>query len=87
MIGNRRQAWVLYGVMAALYGDVPADLSLCPNSAGTPILEHAGIETAPTAGQPGGNMEGKEVRFGIAASGLFADVTTASPRGSVNSHA
>jgi potassium-transporting ATPase potassium-binding subunit len=53
--------------------------------AGTPHLESARIETAATVLQPGGNMEGKEVRFGIAASALFADVTTGASCGAVNS--
>jgi len=84
MIGNRRQAWVLYGVMATL---VLLFLIVCivPEQAGTPILKQAGIETAASPDQPGGNMEGKEVRFGIAASGLFADVTTGFTTGAVNS--
>jgi K+-transporting ATPase ATPase A chain len=84
MIANRRQAWVLYGVMGALM--VPF-LVLCvlPEQSGTPILMHAGIESHATADQPGGNMEGKEVRFGIAGSGLFADITTAFTTGAVNS--
>jgi len=84
MIANRRQAWVLYGVMGALM--VPF-LLLCivPEQSGTPIMTHAGIESRATADQPGGNMEGKEVRFGIAGSGLFADITTAFTTGAVNS--
>jgi potassium-transporting ATPase potassium-binding subunit len=53
--------------------------------AGTPHLQHAQIATAATATQPGGNMEGKEVRFGIAASTLFATVTTGASCGAVNS--
>jgi K+-transporting ATPase ATPase A chain len=84
MIANRRQAWVLYGVMGALM--VPF-LLLCvvPEQSGTPTLTRAGIASQATADQPGGNMEGKEVRFGIAASGLFADITTAFTTGAVNS--
>ena len=84
MIGNRRQAWVLYGVMAAL---VVLFLIFCvaPEQRGTPILTHAGIETGATVDQPGGNMEGKEVRFGISASSLFAAVTTAFTTGAVDS--
>jgi K+-transporting ATPase ATPase A chain len=49
------------------------------------MLTHAGIDTGATADQPGGNMEGKEVRFGISASSLFADITTAFTTGAVNS--
>ena len=84
MIGNRRQAWVLYGVMGTL---MVLLLLLCvmPEQSGTPMLRHAGIETSATADQPGGNMEGKEVRFGIAGSGLFADITTAFTTGAVDS--
>ena len=103
MIGNRRQAWVLYGVMGSL---VVLFLLLCVvrEQQGTPILTHAGIEstaTVPTVApwravragiesnasvdQPGGNMEGKEVRFGIAGSALFADITTSFTTGAVNS--
>jgi len=84
MIGNRRQGWVLYGVMATL---VVLFLLLCviPEQSGTPTLAHTGIETGATADQPGGNMEGKEVRFGVAASSLFADITTGFTTGAVNS--
>jgi potassium-transporting ATPase potassium-binding subunit len=83
MIGNRRQAWVLYGVMGALLL-IFLPLTVLSEQAATPTLAKAGIETAATQGQPGGNMEGKEVRFGIAESGLFATVTTSFTTGSVN---
>ena len=84
MIGNRRQAWVLYGVMGVL---TVFFLLLCvvPEQRGTPMLTRAGIETRATVDQPGGNMEGKEVRFGVAASSLFADITTGFTTGAVNS--
>jgi potassium-transporting ATPase potassium-binding subunit len=84
MIGNRRQAWVLYGVMAALMVLLML-LCVMPEQSGTPVLQHAGIDTNATDSQPGGNMEGKEVRFGIAASSLFADVTTSFTTGAVDS--
>ena len=84
MIGNRRQAWVLYGVMGALLLMV-LPLVVVPEQAGTPLLAKAGIETVASATQPGGNMEGKEVRFGVVQSGLFAGVTTTFTTGSVNS--
>ena len=54
---------------------VPADHDRA-EQAGTETLAKAGIETAASSRQPGGNMEGKEVRFGIVQSGLFAGVTT-----------
>ncbi|MGD0314676.1 MAG: potassium-transporting ATPase subunit KdpA [Xanthobacteraceae bacterium] len=84
MVGNRRQAGVLYGVMGTL---MVLLLLLCvmPEQGGTPMLRHAGIETTATVNQPGGNMEGKEVRFGIAGSSLFADITTAFTTGAVDS--
>jgi K+-transporting ATPase ATPase A chain len=53
--------------------------------AGNPILAKLGIQTEATAGQAGGNMEGKEVRFGIANSALYATVTTDASCGAVNS--
>jgi potassium-transporting ATPase potassium-binding subunit len=83
MIGNRRQAWVLYGVMAAtLLLILP--VTITAEQAGTPVLSQAGIEMQATGDQPGGNMEGKEVRFGIAESGLFGVITTTFTTGSVN---
>jgi K+-transporting ATPase ATPase A chain len=84
MIGNRRQGWVLYGVMAAmLLMFLP--VVVAPEQGGTPLLAKAGIETTAAVNDPGGNMEGKEVRFGIVQSGLFAAVTTLFTTGSVNS--
>ena len=84
MIGNRRQAAILYGVMGTL---VILFLLICvvPEQSGTPSLKQAGVQTSATVDQPGGNMEGKEVRFGIPGSALFAAVSTASSDGAVNS--
>ncbi len=84
MIGNRRQAWILYGVMGALLL-VFLPITAVYEQKGTPALAQAGIEMQPTAGQPGGNMEGKEVRFGITESALFGVITTSFTTGSVNS--
>ncbi|MBV8248387.1 MAG: potassium-transporting ATPase subunit KdpA [Comamonas sp.] len=84
MIGNRRQSWVIYGVMGALLLAFLA-LAVVPEQSGTPLLQQAGIEMQASPGQPGGNMEGKEVRFGIAQSALYAAYTTAFTTGSVNS--
>jgi potassium-transporting ATPase potassium-binding subunit len=83
MIGNRRQAWILYGVMGALLLLV-LPVAVLSEQAGTPALARAGIETAATSSEPGGNMEGKEVRFGITDSALFGVVTTSFTTGSVN---
>jgi potassium-transporting ATPase potassium-binding subunit len=83
MIGNRRQAWVLYGVMTAMVlMFVP--IAVVFEQAGTPFLAEQGIELQPGADQPGGNMEGKETRFGISGSSLFGVVTTSFTTGSVN---
>ncbi|HXW27312.1 MAG TPA: potassium-transporting ATPase subunit KdpA, partial [Xanthobacteraceae bacterium] len=84
MIGSRRQAWVLYGVMGAM-ALMFLPVVVAPEQGGTPLLAQAGIETTAAADASGGNMEGKEVRFGIAQSGLFAAVTTLFTTGSVNS--
>jgi potassium-transporting ATPase potassium-binding subunit len=83
MVGNTKQGWALFGAMAAL---AIAGMVVCISAeqAGTPHLANAHIETAATAFQAGGNMEGKEVRFGIAASALFATVTTGASCGAVN---
>ena len=84
MIGNRRQAWVLYGVMGVLLL-LFLPMVVVPEQLGTPLLAHAGIDLSPSSLQPGGNMEGKEVRFGIAQSALFSSITTTFTTGSVNS--
>ena len=83
MISNRRQAWVLYGVMGAMLLLI-LPVTIVAEQAGTPTLSQAGIEMHATGDQPGGNMEGKEVRFGIAQSGLFNVITTTFTTGSVN---
>ena len=84
MVGNPKQGWAIFGAMAAI---ALAGILACigAEQAGTPHLVAAHIETSATALQTGGNMEGKEVRFGIAASGLFAAVTTGASCGAVNS--
>jgi potassium-transporting ATPase potassium-binding subunit len=62
MIGSRRQGRVLYGVMVAMVV-MFLPVVVASEQAGTPLLAKAGIEAKVTATQPGGNMEGKEVRF------------------------
>jgi len=84
MIGNRRQGWMLYGVMGAMLLMV-LPIAIGSEQAGTPVLQAAGIEMTATQTQSGGNMEGKEVRFGIVQSSLFATITTSFTTGSVNS--
>jgi K+-transporting ATPase ATPase A chain len=84
MVGDTRQGWALFGAMMAVFlmGLVVAYWA---ESAGNPAFDRLGIQTAATATQGGGNMEGKEVRFGIANSTLWATATTDASNGSVNS--
>ena len=84
MVGNTKQGWAIWAAMASL---AIAGIVICTvaEQSGTPHLAHARIETASTALQAGGNMEGKEVRFGNASSALFAAVTTGASCGAVNS--
>ena len=83
MVGSERQGWVLLSVMAILFGLGVSGLSLS-EAGGNPALTGLNVDRTTSSQQPGGNMEGKEVRFGIAGSALFADVSTASSDGAVN---
>ncbi len=84
MVGDTRQGWALFSAMAVLF--LAGVIVTYPaEQAGNPALTRLGIEAKATGLQPGGNMEGKEVRFGIAASALFATVTTDASCGAVNS--
>ncbi|HKF20927.1 MAG TPA: potassium-transporting ATPase subunit KdpA [Candidatus Angelobacter sp.] len=83
MVKDTRQGWALFAAMSLLFlGGVA--ISYSAEQYGNPILSAMGIENHPTATQTGGNMEGKEVRFGIANSALFATVTTDASCGAVN---
>ena len=83
MVGDRRQGWALYAAMAALFL-VGAIVVYRAEAAGNPVYPSAIDQTAGPR-QAGGNMEGKEVRFGIAQSALFATVSTASSDGAIDS--
>jgi K+-transporting ATPase ATPase A chain len=83
MLGDRRQAWALLAAMTLLLGCALA-VTWPAEQAGTPMLASVGAELAPSESSPGGNMEGKEVRFGITNSALWAVATTAASNGSVN---
>ena len=84
MAGNLRQGWVIFATMFVLW--LGMVLIVMPLEArGSPPLTAAGATQSVTADQAGGNMEGKEVRFGPAASGLFAASTTSTSTGAVNS--
>jgi len=84
MTGSVRHGWAVFTAMAFLFlaGAITAGLA---EQRGNPIHQAAGVAAAPTAGGTGGNMEGKEVRFGIGDSTLFATVTTDASCGAVNS--
>lgn len=84
MVGDPRQGWALYGVMTILF---LMGVAVCTWSEqrGNPMLARAGANEVASAMQSGGNMEGKEVRFGIVDSALFATVTTDTSCGAVNS--
>jgi K+-transporting ATPase ATPase A chain len=75
MVGNQRQGWAIFAVMGVLF---IAGVVVCywAEASGTHMLDALGLT--------GGNMEGKEVRFGIVASALFAVITTAASCGAVN---
>ena len=77
MAGNQRQGWVLFGAMAFLFFAGVA-VAYWAEAAGNPILSGMGVKPA------SGNLEGKEVRFGIAGSALYATVTTDASCGAVN---
>src|SRR4029434_1322663 len=83
MVGDRRQGVALLGAMTAVF---IALLLPCfqAEQTGNPRLAALGVDQAASALQSGGNMEGKEVRFGIANSALWATATTAASNGSVN---
>ena len=84
MVGDQRQGWAVFAVMAVLFlGGVL--VAYWAEAAGNPAIAAAGVDTKASAMQAGGNMEGKDVRFGIANSALFAVITTAASCGAVNS--
>jgi K+-transporting ATPase ATPase A chain len=84
MVRDTRQGWAVFTAMAILWF-AGVFVAYHFEQRGTPVLNKAGIEMTATDTQPGGNMEGKETRFGIAESALFATVTTDASCGAVNS--
>jgi K+-transporting ATPase ATPase A chain len=83
MVGDQRQGLAVLAAMTvalvAFYG-----FTVWAEQSGNPMFSTVGVNTAAAANQPGGNMEGKEARFGIAQSSLWAVATTAASNGSVN---
>lgn len=83
MVKDRRQGWTIFAACATMFL-IGAFSSYWAEAKGNPNFEKLGVQSAATATNPGGNMEGKEARFGIAASTLFATVTTDASCGAVN---
>lgn len=83
MVGDLRQGWAVLAAMTLLFV-VAAVATTVAEQQPNPALAALGVDAAPSATQPGGHMEGKEARFGIAASALFATITTAASCGAVN---
>ena len=83
LVKDRRQGWVLFATMMALWlGAVALATGMEVN--GNPELRASGVDQAVTATQAGGNLEGKEVRLGSAGCGVFAASTTGTSTGAVN---
>jgi len=84
MVKDKRQGWAVFAAMTVIF---IAMLTACAWSeqSGNPAFDRMGVDQQVSASQPGGNMEGKEARYGIANSALWAATTTAASNGSVNS--
>jgi potassium-transporting ATPase potassium-binding subunit len=84
MVKDTRQGWALLGSMLLVFTP-PLVLCVASEQAGNPAFGSLGVDQVASALQSGGNMEGKEVRYGIVNSALWATATTAASNGSVNS--
>ncbi|BDT69743.1 potassium-transporting ATPase potassium-binding subunit [Comamonadaceae bacterium OS-1] len=83
VVGDKRQGWAVLAAMTILF--VVAVVAIIPaEQAGNPLLTPLGVDQMASSLQSGGNMEGKELRYGITASSLFAVITTAASCGAVN---
>ncbi|MEO5623898.1 MAG: potassium-transporting ATPase subunit KdpA [Dokdonella sp.] len=83
MVGDRRQGWSLLAVMVAIFVPLLIACTMA-EQVGNPAFAPLGIDQSASSMQAGGNMEGKETRFGIVNSTLWATATTAASNGSVN---
>jgi len=83
MIGDTRQGWAVLAAMVILFVSL-LSVAAYNEQRGNPLLTGLGVDQSASATQAGGNMEGKETRFGVAASALFATVTTATSCGATN---
>jgi K+-transporting ATPase ATPase A chain len=84
LVKDTRQGWAVLAAMTVVFVALLAVAAWAENR-GNPVLAGLGVDQAASAAQPGGNMEGKEVRYGVANSALWATATTAASNGSVNS--
>jgi K+-transporting ATPase ATPase A chain len=84
MVGDTRQGWAVLAAMLILFVSM-VSIATVNEQRGNPRVAALGVDQAATGQQPGGNMEGKEARFGIAASALFVTVATGTSTGAVNS--
>ena len=84
MVHDTRQGWVLWAASAILLV-IGMSVALVAEQTGNPMISHAGVNQSITANQSGGNMEGKEVRFGVTDSAMFDTISTATSCGCVNS--
>jgi K+-transporting ATPase ATPase A chain len=84
MVGDRRQGWAVLAAMVVVFVAM-LTLAVGAEQSGNPALSKLGVDQTASSLQAGGNMEGKETRFGIANSALWATATTAASNGSVNS--
>ena len=84
MVGDRRQGWAILAAMMIIFVGLLA-VAVSAEQSGNPAIAALGVDQAVSDTQPGGNMEGKETRFGVVNSALFATVTTATSCGAVNS--
>jgi len=84
LVGDRRQGYVLVAVMGVLW-IASVGLATVAETSGNPALDRLGVDQELVSGQAGGNMEGKEVRYGPAGSALWGASTTGTSNGSVNS--
>ena len=83
LVGDERQGWAVLVAMTAIFV-VLTGVAIVAEQGGNPKLADMGVDQVASATQSGGNMEGKETRFGIVNSALWATVTTAASNGSVN---
>ena len=83
VVGDSRQGWAILSAMTIIFV-VMAAVAISSEQQGNPMFTQLGVDQAHGALQPGGNMEGKETRFGIVASALFTTITTAASCGAVN---